>query len=180
MAWTFQLLAETPAAAEKLHAELAETLGDRVPGYEDLARLPYLRAVVFESLRLRPPVWTVARRCVEPFDAGGRVLPPGTVVIVSPWVSHRQARWFDDPETFRPDRWLDADPRRTHRGKYFPFGGGRRVCIGEHFALMEMQLLLATIAGRFAFERADARPVRMQPTITIRPRGGLRMRLSAA
>ena len=177
LAWTFLLLAESPEAEARLADELRAVVGARPVAYDDLARLPYLRAVVFESLRLRPPVWNVARRTVVPFPVAGHELPPGTVVIVSPWVSHHQGRWFDEPEAFRPERWLHEDPRRTHKGTYFPFGGGRRVCIGEHFALMEMQLLLATVVGRVRLERADDRPIGMQPTITIRPKGGVRMRM---
>ena len=177
LAWTFLLLAESPDAQARLEDELGGTIGARAPEYDDLARLPYLRAVVFESLRLRPPVWNVARRTVVPFTIGGHELPPGTVVIVSPWVSHHQTRWFEEPEAFRPERWLDEDPRRTHKGTYFPFGGGRRVCIGEHFALMEMQLLLATVVSRFRLDRADDRVIALQPTITIRPKGGVQMKL---
>lgn len=175
MAWTFALLAESPDVLAKLVRELDAEIGDRPATVEDLPRLAYTRQVVLESLRLKPPVWNIARRATRDVELAGFALPKDTVVIVSPYTSHRQARFFADPDVFRPERFGAVDPRKAHRGTYFPFAGGKRVCIGEHFALMEMQLMLATVLRRYRLEPAYARMPRMIPTITIRPDGGLPM-----
>jgi cytochrome P450 len=175
MAWTFALLAESPEVEAKLVSELKSVLGDRPATLEDLPKLTYTKQVVFESLRLKPPVWNIARRATREVELAGYALPKDTVVIVSPYTSHRQARFFDAPDTFRPERWDGVDPRKTLRGTYFPFAGGKRVCIGEHFALMEMQLMLATVLRRYRLEPAYSSMPAMVPTITIRPQGGLPM-----
>lgn len=179
MAWIFELLGRHPACDEGLADEVRGVLGGREPRPEDLPRLPYTRQVVLEALRLKPPVWNIARRALRSFEVGGYALPPGSVLIASPWVSHRQAAFFEDPGVFRPERWADRDPRRSHRNRYIPFGGGRRVCIGEHFAIVEMMMILATVVSRWRLEPAYEGLARAVPTITIRPAGGLPMRVVA-
>jgi cytochrome P450 len=179
MAWTFELLGRHPACDARLAAEVREVIGDRAPELADVERLPYTRQVILEALRLKPPVWNIARRAVQDVAIGGCPVARDTVLITSPYTSHRQAAFFADPEAFRPERWESGDPRRSHRYQYFPFGGGRRVCIGEHFSILEMTLILATVASRFRLEPAYEGEVKAQPTITIRPVGGLPMRVVA-
>jgi cytochrome P450 len=179
MAWTFELLGQNPGCEERLAAEVREVVGERAVELGDVERLPYTRQVILEALRLRPPVWNIARRAVDDVVIGGCPIARDTVLITSPYVSHRQAAFFEEPEAFRPARWETSDPRRSHRYQYYPFGGGRRVCIGEHFSILEMTLILATIVSRYRLEPAYEGDVKAQPTITIRPVGGLPMRVSS-
>jgi cytochrome P450 len=135
--------------------------------------------VLAESMRLYPPAWAVERLALEDFEAGGYTIRRGTLVIASQYLVHRDPRWWNEPERFDPARWMPD--RQTARPKfaYFPFGGGTRICVGEHFAWMEGTLLLATIAQRWRlrYDASDA-PI-PEPLVTLRPRGGLRMRLEA-
>ena len=187
LTWAWRLLAEHPEAEARLHAEV-DALGDRAPTMDDLARLPYTRAVFDEALRLHPTVPFVFRRATTTVPLGdaapGVTLRRGEVVLLSPWITQRDARWWDAPEAFRPERWLD-EPARAARPRFawFPFGGGARVCIGEHFATAEAVLILATIARRWRLRRApdapgDA-PVRVDPLAPTRPPAGWRVRIEA-
>jgi cytochrome P450 len=173
LTWTWWLLSENAEAEERLHAELDEVLAGGPPSAEHLPRLPYARAVLNEAIRLRPPAWAIGRTAIAPHRADGFELPAGSIVVVSPWLLHHDPRWWPQPETFRPARWLAEDPGRP-RHAYVPFGGGPRTCIGEPFARLEGVLLLATIARRWRL-RATSRPPELQAVITLRPRGGLPM-----
>jgi cytochrome P450 len=177
LTWTWMLLARDPAVERKLHAELDEVLGDRLPTVDDLERLPYMGRVLQESLRLYPPAWLIGRRVLVDVELGGFLIPAGSIVILSPWVTQRDARFFAEPLRFDPDRWT-ADAEAVRPGfTYFPFGGGIRRCIGESFALMEAKLLLATIARRWRFRLDSDQHVDVLPRITLRPRNGMHMRL---
>lgn len=175
LAWAFYLLATHPEAAEALHAELDEVLDGQLPEVADLPRLPYTNRVIAESLRVLPTVWLLGREATEPTTVGGFDVPKGDTIYMSQWVVHRDPRWFDDPESFRPDRWTDGLKERLPRYAYFPFGGGPRICIGNHFALMEAALMLATIARRYRLELAPGALVEPLATMTLRPRHGLPM-----
>jgi cytochrome P450 len=175
LAWAFYLLAQHPEVEEKLRAELRAVLGDRAPALDDLPRLRYTGMIVSETLRLYPTVWTLGREAIEPAEVGGYPVPVGTTVMMPQWAVHRDPRWFDDPEAFRPERWTEENRASMHRYAYFPFGGGPRICIGNNFALMEASLLLASIAGRFRLELAPDAEVVPLPTITLRPAKGLKM-----
>jgi cytochrome P450 len=131
--------------------------------------------ILAESMRLYPPAWIIGRRAVAPFEAGGYQIPARSIVLMSQFVTHRDARWFPDPDRFDPERF--APERQAERPKfaYFPFGGGPRVCIGEQFAWMEGVLALATIAQRWRFRLVPGHPVALQPIITLRPKSGMRM-----
>jgi cytochrome P450 len=174
LSWTWWLLAQHPEVEAKLHAELDSVLGGRSPKLEDLPRLPYNEKVITESLRLYPPAWAMARLAVEDVELAGYVVPKGCGVSFAQWVVHRDPRWFDAPLEFRPERWTAEMQKRLPRYAYFPFGGGPRQCIGNNFALMEAQLLLATIAQKFRFSLVPGHPVIPQPSITLRPRHGIR------
>src|SRR4051812_28449219 len=178
LTWAWYLLAQHPEAEARLHAELDEVLGGRAPTLADLPRLPYAEHVITETLRLYPTVWILGREAIEPAEVGGYRVPVGTTVYMSQWVVHRDARFFDAPESFRPGRWADGLAKRIPRYAYFPFGGGPRICIGNSFAMMESVLLLATIARRFRLSLAPGAAVKLMPTMTLRADGGIRMTVS--
>ena len=173
LAWTWYLLGQNPAAEARLHQEIETVLGGRAPTPADLPGLPYVEAVINESMRLYPPAWIMGRKSTAPFELGGYSFPAGTEVLMSQWVMHRHPRWFEDPLTFRPERWQGGLAKQLPAFAYFPFGGGPRMCIGKGFALMEAQLLLATIARQFRFELAPGQAVVPDPSITLRPRGAI-------
>jgi cytochrome P450 len=125
-----------------------------------------------------PAVWIVGREAIEPVELGGHRIPRGTTVFMPQWVIHRDSRWFDDPEAFRPERWQNGLMQRIHRYAYFPFGGGPRICIGNNFALMEASLILATIARTYSLKLAPDARIALLPTMTLRPAHGVKMILS--
>jgi cytochrome P450 len=176
LAWTWHLLGHSPEAESRLHAELADVLGGRTPAPDDVPRLPYARAVLAESMRLFPPAWAIGREPLEDFEIGGYTVRAGTVVLMSPWVTHRDPRFFPDPDRFLPGRWTPEMEAGLHRYAYFPFGGGPRKCIGEHFAWLEATLVLATLAQRWRLRPLPGHAAGTEPRITLRPRGGLPMR----
>jgi cytochrome P450 len=179
LSWTWWLLAQNPEAENKLHAELGRLLGGRVPTLDDVPKLKYTEQVLTESLRLYPPAWGTARIAMEDHEIGGYHIPKGAGVSLTQWTMHRDPRWFTDPERFRPERWEDGLAKRLPRFAYFPFGGGPRQCIGNTFALMEATLVLATIAQKFRFHLVAGHPVVPLPSITLRPRHGIRVFLEA-
>ena len=126
-----------------------------------------------------PTVWVTGREAIEAVELGGYVLPAGTTVYMPQWVIHRDSRWFDEPETFRPERWADGLTQRTHRYAYFPFGGGPRLCIGNNFALMEATLVLATIARQYRLTLTPDARIALLPTVTLRPAHGVKVVLSS-
>jgi cytochrome P450 len=177
LSWTSYLLALHPEVEEKLHAELHVVLGGRLPSAADLPKLQYTDRVIRESLRLYPPAWRVLRRTEEPFVVGNYVLPVGSNIVLSQWVTQRDPRWFSEPERFHPDRWSEETAAKLPRFAYFPFGGGPRVCIGAGFAMMEAVLLLATIAQRFRVRLAPNQRIEPLASITLRPKNGIRVDL---
>jgi cytochrome P450 len=179
LAWTWYLLSENPAAETRLQEELRDVLGGRPPDVADLARLPYLHAVVSEVLRLYPPAYLLARTAIAPFSIGGYDFGPGETVLMSQWVMHRDARYYDEPDAFRPERWLDGLADRLPPGAYFPFGDGPRRCIGQGFAMLESALVIGTLAQQFQFRLAPGRPVVPEPLVTLRPKHGISMTIRA-
>jgi len=178
LSWTWYLLAQYPEVDARLADELRTVLGDRPPTVADLPRLTYADMIISESMRLYPPAYVLARQAVNPTEVAGHPLAPGLVVIMPAWVVHRDPRWFEDPETFRPERWANDLARRLPRFAYLPFGGGPRQCIGNAFATMEAVLILATIAQRFRLTMEPGQRVTPTPYITLRPEPGPRMRLA--
>lgn len=179
LSWTWWLLAQNPAVEAKLHAELDEVLSGRTPSIDDLARLPYTANVITESLRLYPPAWGLARVVVENHELGGYPVKKGMGVAMAQWVVHRDTRWYDAPEEFRPERWEGDFAKRIPRFAYFPFGGGPRLCIGNNFALMEAALILATVAQKYRLHLVPNHPVVPLASITLRPRYGVRVTLES-
>jgi cytochrome P450 len=177
LSWTWYLLSQNPEAEARLEEELRGVLAGRTPEVADLMRLPYLQAVLTEVLRLYPPAYMLARTSIAPCTIAGYDIPVGTTVLMSQWLLHRDARYFDEPDAFRPERWLDGLADRLPAGVYFPFGDGPRRCIGQGFALLEAALVVATIAQRFRFCLVPGHPVEPEPLVTLRPRHGIRMTL---
>jgi cytochrome P450 len=172
LAWTWWLLAQHPDAERALHAEL-DALDGRAPAAADLPDLAFTRAVLSESIRLRPPAWAIGRRAMRAHVVGDVAIPAGAVVVVSPWLLHHDPRWWRDASAFRPERWLRAPDHP--RSAFVPFGGGPRMCIGESFARLEGTLVLATIAARWRLRLAPGPPVVPQAVVTLRPRHGIAM-----
>ena len=177
LAWTWYLLSQNPQAEAKLHDELERVLGGRLPAFEDVARLPYTLGVFSESLRLYPPAWAIGRRALADYEIDGYLIPANSILLTSPWVVHRDPRWFPEPERFDPERWnpelADARPKFS----YFPFGGGARVCIGERFAWAEGVLVIAAIAQRWKMRLVPGHPVSTRAVMTLRVRDGMKMTL---
>ena len=177
LTWAWYLLARDPEAEGALHAELSEVLGGRAPTVEDLPRLRYCDWVIKESMRLYPPAYAVGREAVRDCEVGGYRIPEGMQVFAFQWVVQRDARWYEEPEAFRPGRWREEVASRLPKFAYFPFGGGPRQCIGNSFATMEAVLLLAAIAQRFRLRLAPGHAVELLPAMSLRPRGGVRVKL---
>ncbi|WP_196260236.1 cytochrome P450 [Pelagibacterium limicola] len=179
MAWGFDLLGRERDIQDQIAAEVRDVIGDRTPTHEDLPALKLTENAIIEILRLRPPGWMIGREAIEDTRIGNYDIPKGMTLLTSPWVTQRDPRYFDDPQAFRPERWAGNLRRTLPRFAYFPFGGGPRVCIGNRFAMMEAMLLLAVIVRRFDIERMVEREAGFVPSITMRPKAGLWVRLHA-
>jgi cytochrome P450 len=177
LSWTWWVLSQNEDAERRMHEELDAVLGGRTPTPADYPKLPYTEMVLAESMRLFPPAWGMGRLAMEDVPLGGWTVPKGAVVIVAPGVTHLDERWWPDPLRFDPQRFTPEAKAARPRMAYFPFGAGTRICIGESFAWMEGVLILATLAQRWRV-RVLEEP-RPQASITLRPRGGMRARISA-
>jgi cytochrome P450 len=177
LSWAWYLLATHPEAQAKLLEEVDSLLCGRVPSASDVGQLTYTNDVVRETMRLYPPAYVMTRRAAETVEIGGYVLPAESNVIVSPWVTHRDARFFPNPEAFEPERWSAEKAQTIPKFAYFPFGGGPRVCIGNGFALMEAAVLLAAVAQRFQISLVPGSTVEPLASITLRPKNGVHVLL---
>ncbi|MGE0790905.1 MAG: cytochrome P450 [Sandaracinaceae bacterium] len=177
LSWGFTLLARQPAVREWLEEELDEVLGGRRPTPEDYARLVRTQAFIKETLRLYPPAFTFMRSCIADTTVGGYPIAKGMDVSLVPYATHRDARFFEDPERVDPERFLGERAERIDRYAWIPFGGGPRVCVGNAFAMMETTLVMAAIASRYRLALPDGADVVPVPGVTLRPSGPLRMRL---
>lgn len=176
LAWTLYLLAQDPAADQRLHEEARAVLGGRSDfSAADVDRMPYAKTVIQEGLRLYPPGWFVGRAALAEVRLGGYTVPRGSVVMLSQYVMHRDGRYFPEPERFRPDRWAGDFLEHLPRGAYFPFSAGDRHCIGEGFAWQEALLILATLVERWRFELVPGQTIRPRPSVTLRPDGPIKM-----
>lgn len=177
LTFAWMLLARHPEVRERLEAEVDEVLAGGPAGHADLARLPAADRIIREALRLYPPAWSIGREAAEDVVLGGHRFARGTWFWFIPWAMHRDARWFDRPERFDPDRWAGDFGKRLPRFAYFPFGGGPRQCIGNAFATMEAVLCLATIARAVRLELPPGHRVELLTAVTLRPRHGLPVRV---
>ncbi len=176
MTWTWYLLSQNPEAEEEFHREIDDVLGEgRTPLMEDVPNLPFTRKVFTESMRLFPPVWALGRMAIEDTNIGNRPIQKGSVVLMSQYVTQRDAEYFSEPEAFKPERWTKEMQESLPPFAYFPFGGGARRCIGEQFAWTEGILLLAAISQKWRFRFESAEPPEPLFLLTLRPKGALNM-----
>jgi cytochrome P450 len=175
LTWTWYLLSQHPAVEEKLDRELRAALGGRTPTHADLAKLPYARMVLEESMRLYPPAHTLSRTAMAEDELLGRRVAKGSQVLIVPWLLHRNPKLWERPERFDPERFAPARAAARHRFAYIPFGAGPRICIGAAFAMAEAMLLLAALAQRYRLRLKPGFPVEPQGLITLRARHGMRM-----
>jgi len=175
LTWTWYLLSQNPDAEAKLHAEVGEVLGGRLPTVTDVPSLVYTEHVLAESMRLYPPAWALGRMALADVEIGGYTVPQPSLVLMSQFVMHHDVRYFPEPNRFDPERWTTEAREQRPQFSYFPFGGGPRRCIGEGFAWMEGILLLATIAQQWQMRLVPDQVIALRPVITLRPKFGMRM-----
>jgi cytochrome P450 len=179
LAWTWYLLSENPECERRFHNEIDAVLQGRLPAFDDVPRLRYTERVMAESMRLYPPAWAMGRYARNDFQLGEYSLPAKTTILISQFVTHRDQRYFPDPQRFDPERFTPEAKSRRNKLTYFPFGAGVRQCIGESFAWMEGALLLATLAQKWKLKLVPGHRVEPQPLITLRPKYGMRMTVEA-
>jgi len=177
LTWTWYLVSQAPDVEAALHDEVDRALGGRLPTIADLPSLAFVERVVTEAMRLYPPAWIIGRRAVDPYPIGAYVAPARAIFLMSTWVMQRDARFYDQPDRFLPDRWTPEFKAQLPKFAYFPFGGGPRQCIGESFAWMELVLVVATIAQRWKLALVPGHPVVPQPVVTLRTKHGMKMTL---
>jgi cytochrome P450 len=175
LTWTWYLLSQNPEAEAQLHAELDRVIGNRSPTFDDVPHLPYTEMVLSEAMRLYPPAWAIGRLAIQEYPIGDYVIPKGSLVLLSQYVTHRDPRFFPNPERFDPMRWTPEAKASRPQYAYFPFGGGPRRCIGEGFAWMEGVLVIAALARQWRMRLAPGAKIAIQPVITLRPKSGVQM-----
>lgn len=178
LSWTWHLLSENPGADHKLHNELDNVLKGRLPTTDDIPKLVYTKKVFAESMRLYPPIYIIARQALKEFSISNYKIPEGSLVLMSPFLIHHDKRFHNDPERFNPDVWSKKNSYHQSRFDYFPFSRGARSCIGQHYAWLEGVLVLATIAQYWRLEIVPDNPVEIDQLINLRPKNGLKMKLS--
>jgi cytochrome P450 len=177
LAWLFSVLHCQPEAARRVREEIAQGVGDREPTAQDLMQLKYTRWTFEETLRLYPPAWAIARVAKEPDVLGGYQVPRGTYMFMSPWIIHRHPALWEEPERFDPERFTPERVQQRPRLAYVPFGAGQRQCIGNNFAMMEVQVIAAMVLRRFRLELVSGRMPQPEALLTLRPKGPVPMRL---
>ena len=177
LTYTWFLLSEHPEVERRVQAEIDDVVSDDRPTMEHVAEFEYVEWVIEEAMRLYPPVYTLFRTPTRPVELSGYDVPEGVSVMLPQWAVHRSDRFWDDPETFDPERWRPDRQDGRHRFTYFPFGGGPRHCIGKHLAMLEAQIIVATVAQDYSLEFLGETPLRLQPSLTVHPRQTMRMRV---
>jgi cytochrome P450 len=175
LSWSFYLLSQNPEAKRSVVKEIDQVLAGKIPAFEDLARLPYTQSVIKETLRLYPPAWRVYREAAIDLELGGYSVPKGTGLWMGQYLVHRDARWFKEPDKFMPERWLSEEIKSVPKYAYFPFGGGPRICIGNAFAEMEANLVLAAVLQRYDVHCPTGYKVVPEPSMTLRPKSGIKV-----
>lgn len=179
LAWSWYLLSQHPEAEAQFHQEVDRALDGRTPGMDDIPNLVITARIFAEALRLYPPLWAIGRRAVQECRIGDCTIAAGSVVILSQYVTHRDARWFPNPEAFDPERWTMEARSARPRFSYFPFSAGSRACLGEAFAGMEGVLCLAALAQKWRLRLVPGHPIALQPQLTLRARNGIKMRVES-
>jgi cytochrome P450 len=180
LTWTWYLLAKHPDIENKLRAEISNVLDRRTATFEDLPRMKYTLMVFQEAMRLYPPAWAISRAAIETDEIGGYRVPANSEILLLPYITHRHPKYWERAEEFYPEHFLPEKIAARPRFAYFPFGGGSRQCIGNNFALMEAQIIIATIAQKYRLQLTDERTIETETSVTLRPRGGVRMKLHPA
>jgi cytochrome P450 len=173
LTWTWCLLAQHRRVEEKLVSEWQQVLAGRTPTVDQLQKLPYTAAVIFEAMRLFPPVYAIGREATADLELGGYQVKRGFTVLMSQWVNHRDPEYFPEPEEFRPERWENGLAKRIPKFAYYPFGGGQRMCIGSTFASIEARIVLATVGQRYRFTVDPKAVINIKPQITLEPANGI-------
>jgi cytochrome P450 len=184
LTWTYYLLSQNPQIERRVFEEIDQVMGGngedyKQPSISDLPKLEYVEKVFRESMRLYPPVWTMGRFAINDYPLGGYTIPKGSSLMFSQYVMHHNEKYFDNPETFDPDRWTEEFKMHLPRFSYFPFGGGIRGCVGEAFAWQEGILLIATISSYWSMRLVPNQRVKLQPGITLNPKNGIKMKLKS-
>jgi cytochrome P450 len=177
VSWIFHYLAQHTEVEAQLHAEVDSVLGGRTPTFQDLPQLAYTKRVMEETLRLQSPVWGIFRTPIVDDVINGYRIPAGSIVLLSPFGIHRSPAFWEQPEQFDPDRFLPENSANRPRYAYVPFGAGPRLCMGNHFALMETQIILAMVAQRYRLQSVPGHPVEPSISLMLRARHGIRMTL---
>jgi cytochrome P450 len=177
LTWTWYLLAKHPHVENRLHAELSKVLGGRTPTFDDLPKLQYTLMIFQEAMRLYPPAWMLSRTAINDDQIGGHLIPAKAEILLLLYVTHRHPKYWDEPEEFNPENFSPEKTAARPTYAYFPFGGGSRKCIGNNFALMEAQLIIATVAQKYRLRMTTEQIVEPEPSVTLRPGGGIEMSL---
>jgi cytochrome P450 len=180
LSWAWYLIDKNPQVGERMRAEAAEVLGDRLPVLEDLHRLPYTTMVIQETMRLYPPVWALTRRAIAADEVGGYRVPAGADIMISPYTLHRHPGFWPDPQRFDPLRFEQANAEVAHRYAYIPFGAGPRVCVGSHLGMMEATFVAIMVARKFRLGLVPGREVKGEAMLSLRVRDGLPMLVQPA
>ncbi|PSP73515.1 cytochrome P450 [Halobacteriales archaeon QH_9_66_26] len=177
LTYTWYLLAQHPEIERRVHDEIDDVLGGEPPTADDVRDLDLTERVIQEAMRLYPPVYTIFREPSEDVRLGGYDVPEGSLVMLPQWGVHRDPRWYDDPETFDPDRWTNDRASDRPNYAYFPFGGGPRHCIGKHLSMLEAQMILATVARSYRLRLAPEQSADLDfaPSLTMHPSEPIRM-----
>lgn len=178
LSWTLYLLSLHQDVLKKCREEILRVIGNRKPEYNDLSQLTYLTMVIEETMRLYPPAWIIGRKTIRPDKIGNYAVPSGHNILISPYALHRDKRFWPQPEKFMPERFLLDEVKKRPRNSYLPFGAGPRMCIGNNFAIMEMQIVLSMIIQKFNLLSPDNQTVFPEPLITLRPKGGVMLNIS--
>ena len=178
LAWSWYLLSQHPQMVDQIRKEIDEVLGHEELTFQILPRLKYLNAVLQEAMRLFPPAWITERIPINDDQFEGMILPKNRIIGIYIYGVHHAPEYWPDPEKFDPSRWMGDKKKNQIPFSYLPFGGGPRLCIGNNFAMMEMQLLMIRMIPRFDLQLSDEYPVENEPLITLRPKNGVHIRLS--
>ncbi len=177
LTWAFYLLSENPEVEKKFFEEIDGVLGNRLPTFDDLKNLTYITEIIHESLRLYPPAWIIGRTALADDEIKGYEINKGDNIMVSPYQMHRSHLYWENPDKFIPERFSAEKMKEMHKFVYFPFGGGPRFCIGNNFALLEMQIILAMVGQQFKLKHRTGHQVELDPVITLRPKNGMPMEI---
>ncbi|WP_372366935.1 cytochrome P450 [Candidatus Uabimicrobium sp. HlEnr_7] len=175
LSWTLYLITQHPKVKTQLFEEIDMVLQGKLPCADDMQKLPYTVAVIKEAMRFYPPAWGLGREVIEDIEIAGKKIEKNAQVFMLMYIMHRDPRFFENPNDFIPERWTPQFEKQLHRYAYFPFGGGPRLCIGNHFAMMEATLLLAYMLQQCDFELVKKHNVVMHPSVTLRPKNGIRV-----